>query len=101
MLAEVTDIVLRSTVIYTVVLLGLRLMGKRHIAQLTIVDFVLILLISNAVQNAMVGNNSSLLGGIVAAASLMMLNLLFTFLLYRFRPAEKFLEGAPTLLIHN
>ena len=77
------DIVLRSAIVYAVILVGLRLGGKRHIAQLSVVDLVLILLISNAVQNAMVGNDSSLFGGIVAAVTLFAVNYGFSFLLYR------------------
>jgi uncharacterized membrane protein YcaP (DUF421 family) len=95
------NIALRSALIYVVVLLGLRLLGKRHVAQLSILDFVLILLISNAVQNAMVGEDTSLAGGIVAAVTLLALNYLFSNLLYRSRKAELILEGTPTLLIHN
>jgi len=101
MLQTILDIVLRSTVVFIVVLVGLRLLGKRHVAQLSIVDLVLILLISNAVQNAMVGPDVSLLGGIVAAATLLALSYAITVVLYRSRRAEKFFEGTPTLLVHN
>lgn len=101
MLSTILDIVLRSAVVFIVVLAGLRLLGKRHVAQLSIVDLVLILLISNAVQNAMVGPDVSLVGGIVAAVTLLVLSYLFTMLLYRSRRAERFFEGTPTLLVHN
>jgi uncharacterized membrane protein YcaP (DUF421 family) len=100
-LSTILDIVIRSAVVFIVVLGGLRLLGKRHVAQLSIVDLVLILLISNAVQNAMVGPDVSLLGGIVAAVTLLVLSYVFTQLLYRSRRAERFFEGTPTLLIHN
>src|SRR5258708_28108090 len=95
------EIIARSAAIYLIVLLGLRLLGKRHIAQLSILDFVLILLISNAVQNAMVGNDSSLLGGVVAAAALLLLNYILTFVLQRFGKVERLFEGTPLLLVHN
>ncbi len=101
MLQTILDIVLRSTVVFIVVLFGLRLLGKRHVAQLSIVDLVLILLISNAVQNAMVGPDVSLLGGIVAAATLLVLSYAITIVLYRSRRVERFFEGTPTLLVHN
>lgn len=101
MLTTILDIILRSGIIYIIVLLGLRLLGKSHIGQLSILDFVLILLISNAVQNAMVGNDSSLLGGIIAAATLLLMNYLFTFIRMRFRKAGQLFEGNPSLLIHN
>lgn len=95
------NIIGRSVAVYLVVLLGLRLAGKRHVGQLSIFDFVLILLISNAVQNAMVGEDTSLLGGIVAAVSLIIVNYLLTLILFRFRSADVVLEGTPTLLIHR
>ena len=101
MLTTILDIVLRSAVVFIVVLAGLRLLGKRHVAQLSIVDLVLILLISNAVQNAMVGPDVSLVGGIVAAGTLLVLSYVFTLILYRSRRAERFFEGTPTLLVHN
>src|SRR5690349_10987159 len=101
MLTTFLDIVLRSGVIYIIVLLGLRLLGKSHMGQLSILDFVLILLISNAVQNAMVGNDSSLPGGIIAAGTLLLMNYVFTLFRMRFRKAGQLFEGNPTLLIHN
>jgi uncharacterized membrane protein YcaP (DUF421 family) len=101
MLSSWLEIVLRASAIYVVVLVGLRLLGKSHIGQLSIFDFVLILLISNAVQNAMVGNDSSLLGGIIAAATLLALNYLITWLRVRFQSVDRVFEGSPSLLIHN
>ena len=101
MTSTLLDIALRSAVIYVIVLVGLRLLGKKHVAQLSTIDLVLILLISNSVQNAMVGNDTSLLGGIVAAATLLLLNFILTAVFYRFRGVETLLEGVPTLLIHN
>jgi len=95
------DIVLRSTIVFAAILLGLRALGKRHVAQLSLVDLVLILLISNAVQNAMVGPDTSLAGGITAAATLLILSYGVTLILYRFRRAEHFFEGTPTLLVHD
>ncbi len=95
------EIILRSAIVYVVVIVGLRLLGKKHVAQLSIIDLVLILLISNAVQNAMVGDDSSLLGGIVAAATLLVMNYILSSVLYRFRFADVLFEGTPTLLVHN
>ncbi len=98
---QILEIAGRSAAIYIIVLVGLRLLGKSHMSQLSILDFVLVLLLSNAVQNAMVGNDSSLTGGIVAAVTLLLLNYVLTFLLFRFRKADVLLEGSPTLLIHD
>jgi uncharacterized membrane protein YcaP (DUF421 family) len=67
-------IALRTTVIYAVVLLGMRLSGKREVGQMTPFDLTLLLLLSNAVQNAMTGPDTSVLGGIVAASTLLLLN---------------------------
>ena len=72
------EIILRSVVVYLVILIGFRIAGKRHISQLSLVDFALFLLISNAVQNAMVGSDTSLLGGVIAAASLLLTNLVLS-----------------------
>jgi uncharacterized membrane protein YcaP (DUF421 family) len=100
-MAPLLDIVIRSAVVYLFVLIGLRILGKRHVAQLSIVDLVLILLISNAVQNAMVGGDSSIVGGIVAAGTLILLNYIITIISFKFRKIDVLLEGTPTLLIHN
>ena len=68
------EVTLRTAVIYIVVLAGVRLSGKREVGQMTPFDLTLLLLISNAVQNAMTGPDTSLLGGVVAAATLLVLN---------------------------
>jgi len=72
------EIILRSAIVYMAIFLALRIAGKRHLSQLSLLDFVLILLVSNAVQNAMVGNNTSLAGGLVAGVTLIFLNGLIT-----------------------
>ncbi|MFI5202331.1 MAG: DUF421 domain-containing protein [Candidatus Kapaibacterium sp.] len=94
-------IVVRSTVVYLAILVGFRLAGKRHISQLSLVDFVLILLVSNAVQNAMVGGDTSLMGGIFAAATLILLNLILTKLVFRETKLGRFISGEPRLLVRN
>ena len=93
------DIILRTVLVYTALLIGLRLAGKREIGQMTVFDLVVLLLIANAVQNAMVGPDSSLTGGILAAALLLVLNALLSRLLQRYPRLRKFVEGSPTLLI--
>lgn len=101
MTSNLLDIALRSATIYIVILLGLRLLGKKHVAQLSTIDLVLILLISNSVQNAMVGNDSSLLGGIVAAAALLLVNFILSRVFFRYQRFETLVEGVPTLLVHD
>jgi uncharacterized membrane protein YcaP (DUF421 family) len=95
------QIVVRTLVVYFVVLAGLRLFGKRQLGQMNIADLVMILLIANAVQNAMVGPDVSLPGGLVAAVVLLAVNYLVTRALSRSREAQRLLEGAPTLLVKD
>jgi uncharacterized membrane protein YcaP (DUF421 family) len=94
-------IVLRTAVIYIVVLAGVRLSGKREVGQMTPFDLTLLLLISNAVQNAMTGPDTSLLGGVVAAATLLILNYLVAELSGGNRRFRKFVQGQPSLLVHD
>lgn len=95
------EIALRTAIIYGVVLLGLRLTGKREVGQMTPFDLVLLLLIANAVQNAMTGPDTSLTGGLVAAATLLAMNTLVTRVGWRSRKFRHLVGGTPTLLIHQ
>ncbi len=95
------EIILRSSVVYLAILIGFRIAGKRHISQLSLVDFALVLLVSNAVQNAMVGNDTSLTGGLFAAATLICINLLLTRFVFKSNRFGKALQGEARLLIHN
>jgi len=95
------EIALRTAVIYAVVLLGMRLSGKREVGQMTPFDLTLLLLISNAVQNAMTGPDTSLLGGVVAASTLLLLNYLIAEVSGGNRRFRKFIQGQPSLLIHD
>jgi uncharacterized membrane protein YcaP (DUF421 family) len=92
---------LRSVAVYLAVVVALRLAGKRHVGQLSIVDFVLILLVSNAVQNAMVGPDTSLAGGLVAALTLIALNWVLTRAALGSPRLASAIEGEPTLLVRN
>lgn len=91
----------RTLIVYTVLLLGLRLTGKREVGQMTPFDLVLLLLLSNAVQNAMTGPDTSVSGGIVAAITLLLVNALLTRLVGQRRHLRKLVEGTPRLLIHS
>src|ERR1700710_38127 len=75
----------KTTVIYLFLVLGLRLLGKRELGQMNLYDLVLIIVLANAVQNSMVGDDSSLVGGIIAAVTLLILNRLFNLILARSR----------------
>jgi uncharacterized membrane protein YcaP (DUF421 family) len=95
------EVFMRTAAIYAVVLLGVRVSGKREVGQMTPFDLTLLLLISNAVQNAMTGTDTSLVGGIVAAATLLLLNYLVAELSGGNRRFRRFVEGQPSLLIHD
>jgi uncharacterized membrane protein YcaP (DUF421 family) len=95
------EIILRTGIIYVVVLVGLRLTGKREVGQMTPFDLVLLLLIANAVQNAMTGPDTSVTGGIIAAATLLILNMIVTRLVFSNRRVRHVVEGSPTLLIRH
>ncbi len=91
----------RTAAVYVVVLLGVRLSGKREVGQMTPFDLTLLLLISNAVQNAMTGPDTSLIGGVVAAATLLVLNYVIAELSGGNRRFRRFIQGQPSLLIHD
>src|SRR6202142_4731438 len=95
------QIVLRTGVIYLLVLIGVRLSGKREVGQMTPFDLTLLLLLSNSVQNAMTGPDTSLLGGAVAAGTLLVLNYLVADVSGLSRRFRKLVEGEPSLLIHR
>lgn len=97
----IAEIVLRTVVIYFVVLAGVRLSGKREVGQMTPFDLVLLLLISNSVQNAMTGPDTSVLGGIAAAVTLLVMNYGVAELSGINRRFRKIVEGQPSLLVHD
>ena len=98
-LSTALEILLRTAAVYLVILVGLRLAGKREIGQLTVFDLVVLLLIANAVQNAMVGPDTSLVGGILAAVVLLLINVLVARLRFKWPRLRRWLEGTPTLLV--
>lgn len=95
------ELVVRATVVYAVVLVGLRVTGKREVGQFTPFDLVLVLLISNAVQNAMVGADTSLLGGVIAAVTLLIVNYVVGRFTEGSPAARRLILGHPTLLVHD
>ena len=95
------SIVARTLIVYAALLLGLRIAGKRELGQMTPFDLVVILLIANAVQNAMVGADTSLTGGLLAAAMLIGVNYGVAQLREKLPWLRRAVEGSPTLLIDN
>lgn len=98
---DILSIALRSAAVYACIVLFIRVFGKREISQLSVIDLVFILLISNSVQNAMVGDNTSLNGGLIAALTLFTLNSLFRLIIFKSKSVETFLEGSPVMLIYE
>jgi uncharacterized membrane protein YcaP (DUF421 family) len=98
-LVSAIQIIIRTLVVYLVILGGLRLSGKREIGQMTVFDLVVLLLIANAVQNAMVGPDTSLVGGILAIVVLLVINALVAKLSLRWPRLRHLVEGTPTLLV--
>jgi uncharacterized membrane protein YcaP (DUF421 family) len=94
-------IVLSSSAVYLFIIVAIRLFGKKELAQLSIIDLVFILLISNAVQNAMVGSDASLSGGLVAATTLFLINTVFKYLLYHFPRFGNFVQGTELMLVYK
>ena len=92
-------IIFSSVAVYLFIILAIRLFGKKELAQLSVYDLVFILLISNAVQNAMVGPDSTLTGGLVAAASLFVVNYILKQLQFRFPKFGKAIQGEAIMLV--
>jgi uncharacterized membrane protein YcaP (DUF421 family) len=91
----------KTTVIYLFLIVGLRLLGKRELGQMTIYDLVLIIVLANSVQNAMVGNDTTLFGGLVAALTLLVLNRLFALLIIRYPALAHRMVGEPVLIVKD
>ncbi|MEY8760839.1 DUF421 domain-containing protein [Chryseobacterium tongliaoense] len=97
----ILDVVVRSLCVYLFMVIAIRLFGKNQLSQLNAGDVVLLLLISNAVQNAMVGSDTSLQGGLVAALVLFVANFILKRLMFSNRAFETFMEEDPVILIRD
>jgi len=95
------QIALRTSIVYLAILFGLRVFGKRELGQMSVGDLVMILLIANAVQNAMVGIDVSLTGGLTAALVLLVMNFVVVRVIGNTRFGVRLLEGGPTLLVKD
>ncbi|MEI6176278.1 MAG: YetF domain-containing protein [Verrucomicrobiota bacterium] len=95
------EFVIRCVVVYVFLLVMLRISGKRQIGQLSPFDFVLLLVLSNSVQNSMNAGDNSLLGGLIAATTLIILNYLVSQAVFRDKRLEFIIEGRPQILIHD
>jgi uncharacterized membrane protein YcaP (DUF421 family) len=97
----VVERVVRAGVGYLFLLVAFRLTGKRQVGQLTPFDLVVLLIISNVLQNAMIGPDNSVTGGLVGALTIFVLNHVVAKLSYSRRWLERLIDGKPTLLVHN
>jgi uncharacterized membrane protein YcaP (DUF421 family) len=93
--------IVRSLVVYVFLLVLFRLMGKREVAQMTVFDLVVLLVLSNVLQNAMIGPDNSVIGGLIGATTIMAINWLVGRLAYSSKWFERTIEGVPTILIHS
>jgi uncharacterized membrane protein YcaP (DUF421 family) len=93
--------ILRTLVVYAFLLVGLRLAGKRELGQFNPFDLVVLLLLSNTLQNAIIGNDNSLSGGLLGAAVLLAVNYAVVRFLYRHPTIERFVEGDPDVLVRD
>lgn len=97
----ILEIVVRALAVYFFIIIAIRIFGKKELAQLSVIDLVFILLISNAVQNAMVGPDTSLEGGLIAATALFAANFTMKKILYRSRNLSDLLQGEALPLIYD
>jgi uncharacterized membrane protein YcaP (DUF421 family) len=95
------ELILRGVLVYGLVLLLIRLSGKRQVGQMAPFDLVLLLILSNAVQNAMNGGDNSVLAGILSAGTLVLLNYAVGWATFKNKKIATLIEGRPEILIHN
>jgi uncharacterized membrane protein YcaP (DUF421 family) len=91
----------KTAAVYLFLVVGLRLFGKRELGQLSLYDLVMIIILGNAVQNAMINNDNTLGGGVVAAAVLLALNWSLNRFITHSKRAERLLVGGPVLIVHD
>jgi uncharacterized membrane protein YcaP (DUF421 family) len=98
---SVLEKIIRPVIVYVFLLVGFRLAGKRELAQLNAMDLVVLLVIANTVQNAIIGNDNSVTGGLIGAATLLALNYALVRYLFAHPKFDGLIEGQPTLLIER
>ena len=99
--APLAEKILRPVAVYVFLVIALRVFGKRELAQLNPFDLVVLLSLSNTVQNAIIGNDNSLTGGLIGALALLAMNYLVVRFLFRHRRLDQIFEGKPTVLVDN
>ncbi len=99
--SDLFGVVARTAIVYVALVVAFRVLGKSSTGQLSTMDLIVLLVIANAVQNAMVGENVTLIGGLLAAAVILILDRGLHFLIERSKRARLVLEGEPTILVEN
>jgi len=99
--APIVEKILRPALVYVFLVVVLRVFGKRELAQLNPFDLVVLLSLSNTVQNAIIGNDNSLSGGVIGAFALLAINYLVVRFLFRHRRLDEILEGEPSVMIEH
>ena len=97
----IAEKIIRPIVVYIFLIVGLRLAGKRELAQLNPFDLVVLLTLSNTVQNAIIGDDNSVTGGLIGAATLLVVNYVVVRFLYDHERLDRLVEGDPDVLIEN
>lgn len=95
------ELLLRAVLVYAFVFLLLRIVGKKHVGEMAPFDLVVLLLLSESVQNALVGEEKSVTGGLIAAAALFAASQAMSYFAWSSKRAERYLEGTPRLLVRN
>jgi len=98
---SILEKIIRPSLVYLFLIVSLRLAGKRELAQLNPFDLVVLMTLSNTVQNAIIGNDNSLLGGLIGAATLLGMNYVVVRFLYTHETIDRLVEGSPDVLIEN
>ena len=99
--APILEKIIRPILVYFFIMIGLRLAGKRELAQLNPFDLIVLLTLSNTVQNAIIGEDNSVIGGFIGAATLLTLNYTIVRLAHKNRRLDRLLEGRPEILMHD
>jgi len=98
---SVIEKIVRCVIVYAFLLVVFRVMGKRQLGQMTAFDLIVLLIISELVQNAMIGDDNSVTGGLISVATLLALNAGVAWVTYRYKAAERLVEHAPTILVRH
>jgi uncharacterized membrane protein YcaP (DUF421 family) len=93
--------ILRGAVVYLFILIVLRLFGKRQVGQMTQTDLIVLMVLSNILQNAMIGPDNSVVGGFIGAATILVINYCVSFFTLRSKKFERWVEGTPTPVVFN